>query len=185
MADIPTVGELIVMKFWRGWLSTALLLKQLTWLRLSPTRRSCLMNSLPIDWAWFRLWAQTVMRPSGIIGWMFTWCCYILVFNVVWPQECTCLNACNNCAIKLTLNVACNDSQAMDITSNHLDVVDNWESLIHHAEQEPSEEPSNRSENFGHPVGKSAFESFSVSCPYIKSVFGRRPYTSTRPDLQN
>jgi DNA-directed RNA polymerase II subunit RPB3 len=71
-------------------------------------------------------------------------------------QDCTCLESCQNCSIELVLNVACNESRTMDITSNHLDVVVRggfgWREEV-----DDGEEIARRSENFGHPVGKSAF----------------------------
>jgi len=50
----------------------------------------------------------------------------------------------------------------MDVTSNHLDVVARggfgWKEEV-----DDGEEIARRSENFGHPVGKSAFVSVSLS----------------------
>ena len=49
----------------------------------------------------------------------------------------------------------------MDVTSNHLDVVARggfgWREEV-----DDGEEIARRSENFGHPVGKSAFVRFSL-----------------------
>ena len=71
-------------------------------------------------------------------------------------QDCTCLESCQNCSIELVLNVACNESRTMDVNSNHLDVVVRggfgWREEV-----DDGEEIARRSENFGHPVGKSAF----------------------------
>ena len=74
-------------------------------------------------------------------------------------QDCTCLESCQNCSIELVLNVACNESRTMDVTSNHLDVVARggfgWREEV-----DDGEEIARRSETFGHPVGKSAFPTF-------------------------
>jgi DNA-directed RNA polymerase II subunit RPB3 len=78
-------------------------------------------------------------------------------------QDCTCLESCQNCSIELVLNVACNENRTMDITSNHLDVVARggygWREEV-----DDGEEIARRSENFGHPVGKST--SFRISCAF-------------------
>jgi hypothetical protein len=75
-------------------------------------------------------------------------------------QDCTCLESCQNCSIELILNVACNENRTMDVTSDHLDVVARggygWREEV-----DDGEEIARRSENFGHPVGKSA--SFRIS----------------------
>jgi DNA-directed RNA polymerase II subunit RPB3 len=77
------------------------------------------------------------------------------ILNATACQDCTCLESCQNCSIELVLNVACNESRTMDITSNHLDVVARggygWREEV-----DDGEEIARRSENFGHPVGKSA-----------------------------
>ncbi|KAI0318282.1 hypothetical protein OF83DRAFT_1057155 [Amylostereum chailletii] len=67
-------------------------------------------------------------------------------------RDCTCQTVCQNCAIELTLNVACHENKTMDITSNHLDFVikQQWNGEYY----EDGEEVSKRVENFGHPVGK-------------------------------
>jgi DNA-directed RNA polymerase II subunit RPB3 len=92
-------------------------------------------------------------------------------------QDCTCLESCQNCSIELILNVACNESRTMDITSNHLDVVARggfgWREEV-----DDGEEIARRSENFGHPVGKSASPSPSPSTfppptPTLNSVYLR------------
>lgn len=70
-----------------------------------------------------------------------------------YSRDCTCLESCQNCSIELILNVACNESRTMDVTSNHLDVVVRggfgWREEV-----DDGEEIARRSENFGHPVGK-------------------------------
>lgn len=67
-------------------------------------------------------------------------------------QDCTCDTFCQNCAIELVLNISCNESRTLDVTSNHLEVVvkDPYSYI------DPlADELRNRPENFGHPVGKS------------------------------
>ena len=72
-------------------------------------------------------------------------------------QDCTCKEYCQYCSIELRLNVACDESRTMDITSNHLDIVPaGWSEN----EGEAGEELSKRGENFGHPVGKGMFIAF-------------------------
>ncbi|KAI0280985.1 hypothetical protein BGY98DRAFT_960338 [Russula aff. rugulosa BPL654] len=70
-----------------------------------------------------------------------------------YSRDCTCLESCQNCSIELVLNVACNESRTMDVTSNHLDVVARggfgWREEV-----DDGEEIARRSETFGHPVGK-------------------------------
>ena len=79
-------------------------------------------------------------------------------------QDCTCLESCQNCSIELVLNVACNESRTMDVTSNHLDVVARggfgWREEV-----DDGEEIARRSETFGHPVGKSEFRSAPTHPP--------------------
>jgi len=71
-----------------------------------------------------------------------------------YSRDCTCLESCQNCSIELLLSVACNENRTMEVTSNHLDVVTRggygWREEV-----DDGEEIARRSENFGHPVGKS------------------------------
>ncbi|EEB95765.1 hypothetical protein MPER_05213, partial [Moniliophthora perniciosa FA553] len=64
--------------------------------------------------------------------------------------DCTCTSYCPYCSITLLLNVSCPDAVTMDITSNHLEV----QTDIDVGLDEPGEELSKRTPDFGHPVGK-------------------------------
>ena len=99
-------------------------------------------------------------------------------------QDCTCLESCQNCSIELGLNVACNENRTMDITSNHLEVVPRgghgWREDV-----DDGEEIARRSENFGHPVGKSAsFQTFTKSPPPPLTDIARILYNSDDPSTQ-
>lgn len=65
----------------------------------------------------------------------------------------------------------------MEITSNHLDVVARG-GYIWREEVDDGEEIARRSENFGHPVGKSAFPfHFRLTpLPQAESSVFRRPF---------
>jgi len=68
-----------------------------------------------------------------------------------YTRDCTCLVSCQYCSIELRLNVACDESRTMDVTSNHLDVVSpGWSEH----EGDAGEELTKRGDQFGHPVGK-------------------------------
>jgi len=71
-----------------------------------------------------------------------------------YTRDCTCLEGCKYCAIELRLEVSCNDNKTMEVTSNHLEVVEftlgpNQQDAI-----TDGEELTKRGENFGYPVGK-------------------------------
>ncbi|KAF8973262.1 DNA-directed RNA polymerase [Flammula alnicola] len=68
-----------------------------------------------------------------------------------YTRDCICLAGCSFCSMMLVLNVACDDDNTMDVTSNHLEVVPFPSDSD---EQDPGEELSKRGEWFGHPVGK-------------------------------
>ncbi|KAI3618912.1 rna polymerase ii subunit 3 [Moniliophthora roreri] len=67
-----------------------------------------------------------------------------------YTRDCTCTSYCAYCSITLLLNVSCPDAVTMDITSNHLEV----QTDIDVGLDEPGEELSKRTPDFGHPVGK-------------------------------
>ncbi|EGN99713.1 hypothetical protein SERLA73DRAFT_88301 [Serpula lacrymans var. lacrymans S7.3] len=71
--------------------------------------------------------------------------------GIRYTRDCTCLSGCQYCSIELRLDVACHENRTMEVTSNHLDVVD---SHTYADEGEAGEELTKRGENFGHPVGK-------------------------------
>lgn len=71
---------------------------------------------------------------------------------LIGPQDCNCLENCAYCSIVLSLNVQCNDSVAMHITSDQLEI----QPHPNEGTEEAGEERVRRSENFGTPVGKSA-----------------------------
>ncbi|KAK7057174.1 serine/threonine protein kinase [Favolaschia claudopus] len=70
-------------------------------------------------------------------------------------RDCTCMAACQYCSVRLQLDVACHNNTTMDITSDHLEVVSyQMNDFDNIGEGEAGDEPSKRSEYFGHPVGK-------------------------------
>ncbi|KAH7888740.1 DNA-directed RNA polymerase II, subunit 3 [Phlebopus sp. FC_14] len=71
-----------------------------------------------------------------------------------YTRDCTCLSGCRFCAIELRLDVACHDNRTMEVTSNHLEVVEFTADGGPHNLITEGEEVSKRGENFGHPVGK-------------------------------
>ena len=99
-------------------------------------------------------------------------------------KDCTCLESCQNCSIELLLSVACNENRTMEVNSNHLDVVARggygWREEV-----DDGEEIARRSENFGHPVGKSApFHSRLAPSPCAEAlVVFRRPFRTTSPNM--
>lgn len=89
-------------------------------------------------------------------------------------QDCTCLAGCRYCAIELRLDVVCNDNRTMEVTSNHLDVVEFSSNAGPSEVITEGEELPKRGEAFGYPVGKSASLklsqwSFSLSHPARRS----------------
>ncbi|KZT08318.1 insert subdomain of RNA polymerase alpha subunit [Laetiporus sulphureus 93-53] len=72
-----------------------------------------------------------------------------------YTRDCTCLGWCQFCAVELSLDVACNESVTMDVTSAHLDLIgprpggQNWND-----EADGGDELGKRDANFGLPVGK-------------------------------
>ncbi|KAJ4497127.1 insert subdomain of RNA polymerase alpha subunit [Lentinula lateritia] len=67
-----------------------------------------------------------------------------------YTRDCNCLENCAYCSIVLSLNVQCNDSVAMHITSDQLEI----QPHPNEGTEEAGEERVRRSENFGTPVGK-------------------------------
>lgn len=97
-------------------------------------------------------------------------------------QDCTCLAGCRYCAIELRLDVVCNDNRTMEVTSNHLEVVEFTSNAGPSEIITDGEELTKRGEVFGYPVGKSALlclfqRSFSLSRP------ARRPVSTSGFDL--
>ncbi|KAJ7647317.1 DNA-directed RNA polymerase II, subunit 3, partial [Roridomyces roridus] len=70
-----------------------------------------------------------------------------------YTRDCTCMSACKYCAIQLRLDVACHSNTTMDITSNHLEVIDGGD-FDDNGEGDAGDEPTKRGEYFGHPIGK-------------------------------
>lgn len=88
---------------------------------------------------------EFIAHRLGMIPLVSTNCDEAIRYN----RDCTCARSCQNCSITLLLHVSCSDNRTMDITTNHLDVVAQFE------DEEPAgEELSKRSKNFGEPVGK-------------------------------
>jgi DNA-directed RNA polymerase II subunit RPB3 len=59
------------------------------------------------------------------------------------------MDYCHKCSVVLSLNVSCQESRTMDITSHHLEYVVQTEG------SDPYDSEANkRVENFGFPVGK-------------------------------
>ncbi|KIY48076.1 RBP11-like subunits of RNA polymerase [Fistulina hepatica ATCC 64428] len=77
-----------------------------------------------------------------------------------YSRDCTCPSWCRYCSVELTLNVSCNDSVTLDVTSNHLDVREQYDDEAQ--EGEAGEELSKRVPNFGVPVGKG-----DTNCPPV------------------
>ncbi|KAJ4002057.1 insert subdomain of RNA polymerase alpha subunit [Lentinula boryana] len=67
-----------------------------------------------------------------------------------YTRDCNCLENCAFCSIVLSLNVSCNDTVTMDVTSNHLEM----QPHPNEGTEEAGEEQVRRGENFGIPVGK-------------------------------
>lgn len=70
-------------------------------------------------------------------------------------KDCTCLSGCKYCAIELRLDVACNDNHTMEVTSNHLEVVEFTADPGSTEGVQEGDEIAKRGEGFGNPVGKS------------------------------
>ncbi|KAF8135465.1 DNA-directed RNA polymerase II, subunit 3 [Boletus edulis] len=71
-----------------------------------------------------------------------------------YTRDCTCLEGCKYCAIELRLDVMCNDNRTMEVTSNHLEVVEFTSSAGPQDIITDGEELTKRGEAFGYPVGK-------------------------------
>jgi DNA-directed RNA polymerase II subunit RPB3 len=130
-----------------------LLMKPSTWSKSKPTRPCSRMNILHTVSEWCPSSAPIATKECVIQGSER----FLLPSpGLIVPQDCTCLEQCQFCSIELYLNVACNENQTMDVTSNHLEVGSHSDDQRDHNPNEPNdgEELSKRGEDFGHPVGK-------------------------------
>ncbi|KAF5385817.1 hypothetical protein D9615_002570 [Tricholomella constricta] len=94
-------------------------------------------------------------------------------------RDCTCLAGCDSCSIMLLLDVSCNDSHTMDVTSHHLDLVPPGTGGIWGGEEsDPGEELSKRGEGFGRPVGKAKEHAKWSPCSAVS--FEYDPYNKLR-----
>jgi hypothetical protein len=98
-------------------------------------------------------------------------------------QDCTCLAGCKYCAIELRLDVVCNDNRTMEVTSNHLEVVEFTSNTGTADIIQEGEELTKRAEGFGYPVGKSRSLSCRSKISIAKRFLGRRPVSATGPHL--
>ncbi|KIJ61314.1 hypothetical protein HYDPIDRAFT_116070 [Hydnomerulius pinastri MD-312] len=71
-----------------------------------------------------------------------------------YTRDCSCLSGCKYCAIELRLDVVCNDNRTMEVTSNHLEVVEFTQDVSVDQILQEGEEITKRGESFGFPVGK-------------------------------
>lgn len=74
--------------------------------------------------------------------------------GIRYTRDCTCLSGCKYCAIELRLDVACNDNHTMEVTSNHLEVVEFTADPGSTEGVQEGDEIAKRGEGFGNPVGK-------------------------------
>ncbi|KAL4078443.1 DNA-directed RNA polymerase [Scleroderma yunnanense] len=74
--------------------------------------------------------------------------------GIRYTRDCTCLSGCKYCAIELRLDVACNDNRTMEVTSNHLEVVEFTPDPGSTDSVQEGDEIAKRGEGFGNPVGK-------------------------------
>lgn len=74
--------------------------------------------------------------------------------GIRYTRDCTCLSGCKYCAIELRLDVACNDNSTMEVTSDHLEVVEFTPDPGSTDGVQEGDEIAKRGEGFGNPVGK-------------------------------
>jgi len=93
------------------------------------------------------------MRQLDILGYALLFFLHIQLLNYF--KDCNCADACINCAITLSLHVACEESATQDVTSNMLDLIPTISAGGLTGEDiEPGEEVHKRVEKFGRPVGQ-------------------------------
>jgi hypothetical protein len=80
--------------------------------------------------------------------------------------------------MQLVLNVAC-QSDTMDVTSHHLDVIKYPSLAFRGAVEDTGEEISKRSEDFGQPMGKSTY---LIHSPRSKAKTGKLLDARRRPN---
>ncbi|KAG6336038.1 hypothetical protein ID866_3054 [Astraeus odoratus] len=71
--------------------------------------------------------------------------------GIRYTRDCTCLSGCKYCAIELRLDVACNDNRTMEVTSNHLEVVEFTPDGNSTEGVQEGDEIAKRGEGFGNP----------------------------------